>query len=144
MTIRASGSDVSEVVMATRNASKQSAALAKARERRRELDRERDDQDRLVEEATAEAMVVLEQRGAAEQALAAATGELGEALRGLLGSGVSAERAAALLELDVAEVRRLTKPLASETPSAAAKPAAGAVRALPGADRGEGAARRAG
>ena len=130
--------------MATRNASKQSAALAKARDRRRELDRERDEQDRLVEEATAEAMVVLEQRGSAEHALAAATGELGKALRGLLGSGVSAERAAALLELDVAEVRRLTKPLASETPAAATKPAVGAVRALPGADGGEGAARRAG
>jgi hypothetical protein len=38
---------------------------------------------------------------------------LGEALRTLLGGDVSIERAAALLELDAAEVKRLTKPRAT-------------------------------
>lgn len=49
--------------MATRNVSKQASALAKARERRRRLDKARDDQDQRIQEATAAAMVALEVRG---------------------------------------------------------------------------------
>jgi electron transfer flavoprotein alpha subunit len=92
-----------------RTVSRQAAALTKARERRRALDAARDEHDRRVEEATAEALVALEARSEAEQALAAATAALGERLRTLLAEDVPAERAAALLELDTAEVRRLTK-----------------------------------
>ena len=95
--------------MATRNVSKQASALAKARERRRALDKARDDQDQRIEEATAAAMVALEVRAAAELALDAATGQVGEALKVLLAEDVSAEKAAALLELDVTEVRRLVR-----------------------------------
>ena len=54
--------------------SRQAASLTKARERRRALDVARDEQDRRVEQATAEALVALEARSAAEQALAVATG----------------------------------------------------------------------
>lgn len=54
-----------------------------------------------IGEATAEALLVLEARSEVEQAAA-----LGEELRTLLAEDVPAERAAALLEL---EVRRLTK-----------------------------------
>jgi hypothetical protein len=63
--------------------------------------------------------VALEARSEAEQALAAATAELGERLRRLLAEDVPAERAAALLELDIAEVRRLTKAIerAPRTPA---------------------------
>ena len=92
-----------------RTVSRQAAALTKARERRRALDAARDEQDRRVEEATAAALVALEARREAEQALQAATAALGETLRTLLAEDVSTERAAALLELDTAEVRRLTK-----------------------------------
>jgi hypothetical protein len=106
-----------------RTVSRQAAALTKARERRRALDAARDDQDRRVEEATAEALVALEARSEAEQALAAATAALGETLRTLLAEDVPAERAAALLELDTAEIRRLTK-AAGQPSSAAAKPVA--------------------
>ena len=106
-----------------RTVSRQAAALTKARERRRALDAARDEHDRRVEQATAEALVALEARSEAEQALAAATPALGETLRTLLAEDVPAERAAALLELDVAEVRRLTK--TSERPAATpAKPVA--------------------
>jgi hypothetical protein len=106
-----------------RTVSRQAAALTKARERRRALDAARDEQDRRIEQATAEALVALEARSEAEQALAAATAALGETLRRLLAEDVPAERAAALLELDTAEVRRLTK--ATDRPSpAAAKPVA--------------------
>jgi hypothetical protein len=102
-----------------RTVGRQAAALTKARERRRALDAARDEHDRRVEEATAEALVALEARSEAEQALAVATAALGETLRTLLAEDVSAERAAALLELDPAEVRRLTK--TTDRPAAAAK-----------------------
>lgn len=106
-----------------RTVSRQAAALTKARERRRALDAARDEHDRRVDEATAEALVALEARGEAAQALAVATAALGETLRTLLAEDVPAERAAALLKLDTAEVRRLTK--AADRPSpAAAKPGA--------------------
>ena len=103
-----------------RTVSRQAAALTKARERRRALDAARDEQDRRVEDATAEALMALEARRQAEQALQAATAALGETLRALLAEDVSAERAAALLELDAADVRRLTK--------AAGRPAAPPAR----------------
>jgi hypothetical protein len=94
--------------MASRNGSRQ-AALVRARERRRELDRDRDAQDQRIEEATAEAFVALDTRGEAQEAVAAATAQLGIAVRKLLAEDVTAEKAAALLELDMAEVRRLSK-----------------------------------
>ena len=97
-----------------RNVSRQSAALATARARRRELDRERDSQDLRVEEATAAALVMLQLRGEAQTALEVASAALGAALRTLLDQDVSADRAAALLELDLTEVRRLTKPVATD------------------------------
>ena len=106
-----------------RTVSRQASALTKARERRRALDAARDEHDRRIEEATAEALVALEARSEAEQALASATAALGETLRTLLAEDVPAERAAALLELDAAEVRRLTKtierPAATPTKSVA-------------------------
>lgn len=106
-----------------RTVSRQAAALTKARERRRALDAARDEHDRRVEEATAEAFVALEARNEAERALATATAALGETLSSLLAEDVPAERAAALLELDTAEVRRLVK--AADRPSpAAAQPVA--------------------
>ena len=104
-----------------RTVSRQAAALTKARERRRALDAARDKHDRRVEEAAAEALVALEARREAERALEAATAALGETLRTLLAEDVPVERAAALLELNTAEVRRLMK-AADRSSSAAAEP----------------------
>jgi hypothetical protein len=131
--------------MTSRNGSRQ-AALARARERRRELDRERDAQDERIEEATAEAFVALDARGLAQEAVAAATAQLGTAVRKLLAEDVTAERAAALLELDMAEVRRLSKATRT-TPGQRDRAGASeaAVRTLPRSTDGDGdAARRAG
>ncbi len=96
-------------------------------------------------------LVALADREQTEQALKAVTAKVGEALRVLLAEDVSAERAAALLEVDVAEIRRLAKVTAPAGATAAmAKPAdrpaanAPTVTALPGAVGGEGATRRAG
>lgn len=119
------------------------AALARARERRRKLDRERDAQDQRIEEATAGALVALDLRAEAEEAVAAATAELGVAVRKLLEEDVSVERAAALLEIDVVEIRRLSK--APTPPAAPGRPASagGSMASIPTGD-GADAARRAG
>jgi hypothetical protein len=95
--------------MATRNVSKQASALAKARERRRALDKARDEQDQRIEEATAGAFIALEVRADAERALESATSLLGKALKLLLAEDVSIDKAGALLELEASEVRRLTR-----------------------------------
>ena len=105
-----------------RNVCRQSAALATARARRRELDRERDSQDLRVEQATAAALVMLQLRGEAQTALEVVSAALGTSLRTLLEQDVSAHRAAALLELDVTEVRRLTKPVVTDNDTTALPP----------------------
>ena len=102
--------------MASKGGSRQ-AALVRARERRRELDRDRDAHDQRIEEATAEAFVALDTRGEAQEAVAAATAQLGIAVRKLLAEDVTAEKATALLELDTAEVRRLSKAPCSGRPA---------------------------
>jgi hypothetical protein len=95
--------------MVTRNINKQMTALARARERRRVLDRVRDEQDARIEEATASVLVVLEARAEMMRVVETATSHVGDMVKVLLGEDVSAERAAALLELDVVEVRRLVR-----------------------------------
>jgi DNA-directed RNA polymerase specialized sigma24 family protein len=135
-----------EVAMATRNVSKQTSALAKARERRRVLDKARDEQDQRIDEATAGALVVLEIRADAERALESATRQLGEALKLLLAEDVSTEKAAALLEMDATEVRRLVRSVstdAGESNAGRQSAAAATVSVLPGAV-GDRVARQAG
>jgi hypothetical protein len=109
-----------EVSMTTRNVNKQANALVKARERRREQDKARDEQDRRVERATATALVALDARKAAELSLREATEGVADALRRLVSQDVSIERAAALLELDLTEVRRLTRLAVEDGPPASA------------------------
>jgi DNA-directed RNA polymerase specialized sigma24 family protein len=124
-----------EVAMATRNVSKQTSALAKARERRRSLDKLRDEQDQRIDEATARALVVLEIRADAERTLESATRQLGEALKLLLAEEVSIDKAAALLELDVTEVRRLVRTVSTDAGGQNARRQSGTsatVSALPG------------
>jgi NCAIR mutase (PurE)-related protein len=92
------------------------------RERRRALDRDRDARDQRIEEATAATLVALEHLTEAEDARTAATVMVGEALRELLAEDVTPERAAALLELDAAEVRRLSKVVVVTTATDGANP----------------------
>lgn len=92
---------------------RQSDALRRARERQRELDRQEDEAREVsrarIADASAAAIIALERRADAEQSLAAATSAAGEAVRALLAKDVDVERAAALLELDLAGLRRLLK-----------------------------------
>jgi len=105
--------------MAVRTVSVNRSALARARQRRRELDRARDEQDQRLEEATAAVLLALAGRDQAACVLQTATGRAGEAVRLLLALQVSAERAAALLDLTVIEVRRLARaaPVDDEPPT---------------------------
>lgn len=58
-----------------------------------------------------------------QQGVATATAQLGTAVRKLLAEDVTAERAAALLEIDLAEVRRLSR--STRTTSGQGKQAGG-------------------
>lgn len=93
----------------SRTIARKAAALAMARDRRRALDRDRDAQDRKVEEATATVLVGLDHRAAAQNALDEASAGVGRMLTALTALDVSVERAALLVDLPVTEVRRLVK-----------------------------------
>lgn len=130
--------------MAGRNVLTKQSALKLASDRRRELDRARGEQDKRIEEATAATLVALQGRDAAERTLEAAQAEVGESLRKVLAEDVSVERAAALLDVDVAEVRRLMKVAPTDTEAAGGARQGGSVTALPDAGGSGSAARRAG
>lgn len=93
----------------SRTVTRQAAALSVARDRRRALDRDRDEQDRKVEEATATVLVALDHRDAAQHALDEASAAVGRALTTLTRRDISVERAALLVDLSVTEVRRLVR-----------------------------------
>jgi hypothetical protein len=136
-----------EVAMATRNVSKQASALAKARDRRRALDKARDEQDLRIEEATALVLVALEVQADAERALRFATSQAGEALKVLLTEDVSVDKAAALLELELTEVRRLVRAASRDAGASDARRQSGAaamVSVLPKTSAGDRVARQAG
>jgi hypothetical protein len=121
-------------------------ALKKMRERQRELDRE-DDQQRearreRIAEASASALVALGRYDKTVEAVDDATAEVVTAVRTLLAAGVDVDRAAALLELDAAEVRRFSKaankPAETKPASATAGDAAGEATVMPMSGRGAG------
>lgn len=85
------------------------AALAKARQRRAEMDRDRAARDARVEVAAAEVFVQQQVRVDAEQAVAQADLAIGAALRLLLEDNVSVDDVAQLCDVSVSEVRRLTR-----------------------------------
>jgi len=95
--------------MASKVSSRQQA-MAKARECRSALDQDRVARDRRVEEATAQVLLQLQERAAAEQAVQVANAEIGAVLRRLLqDEGIAAEGVGALVDLTVGEVRLLTR-----------------------------------
>jgi len=95
--------------MASKVSSKQQA-MAKARERRSALDQDRVARDRRVEEATAQVLLRLQDRAAAEQAVQVANAQIGAVLRRLLDDeGIAAHGVGGLVDLTVGEVRRLAR-----------------------------------
>lgn len=81
--------------------------FGQGRERRRELDKARDEQDSRVERATAAALPALDARKVAERSLREATEGLADGLHRLVSQDVCIERAAA--QLDAKVVGRLMK-----------------------------------
>ena len=68
-----------------RNVSRQADALATARERRRKLDRERDEKDERIEAATAAVLVALVDHADVARKLEQATADVGKVLKVQLG-----------------------------------------------------------
>jgi len=128
------GAAMEEDGMATATTTRQQAltvARQKARERRLTLDRSRDEADRKVEEATATTLIALDARDAVVAALEAAEQNVSSALRDLLARpGVTLDRAAALADLTLTELRRLMRSTAAED--------TGATDAQPGSGPGSG------
>jgi len=88
----------------------QAMAMAMARERRSALDQDRAARDRRVEEATAQVLLQLQERAAAEQAVQIANAQIGAVLRRLLNDeGIAAQGVGGLVDLTVSEVRRLAR-----------------------------------
>ena len=85
------------------------AALAKARERRLALDRDRESRDSRGEQAAARVFLAVEQRDTAERAVHDANLGIGKALLELLAERIAIEHIAELCDLDTAEVRRLVR-----------------------------------
>ena len=85
-----------------------------------------------MEEATAQVLLQLQERAAAEQGVQVANAKIGAALRRLLeDEGVAAEGVGSLVDLTVRDVRRLAR----AAPSGAASPAEASVVADEGQDR---------
>lgn len=103
--------------MTARTAAANKAALARARERREKLDEAVRAQEQRQDVATAAASVALERLAEVEAARDVVVAEVGTAVRALMEEDVTAERAAGLLDIDVAEVRRLSKVVPVETPA---------------------------
>ena len=117
--------------MASKVARRQQA-MAKARERRSALDQDRAARDRRVEEATAQVLLQLQERAAAQETVQAANAEIGAVLRRLLDDeGIGAQGVGLLVELTVTQERRLARAV----PTAAGE---GEVQTTGGASGGSG------
>lgn len=103
----------------------QQQARERARARRVELDAERAAKDERIERQTAAVYIALGQRDEALTAVGRAEDSVADGLRGLLKEGVPVARAAALCELTVSEVRRLTRGNVGSSDEAQREPAAG-------------------
>jgi len=102
--------------------------MAKARERRSALDQDRVARDRRVEEATAQVLLQLQERAAAEQAVQVANAQIGTVLRRLLDEkGIAAHGVGGLVDLTVGEVRRLARAVPTEAGEGQVQTAGGAV-----------------
>jgi Zn-dependent protease with chaperone function len=83
------------------------ARLARARQRRLELDKDREAREARIDAAVADVYQAQEDRQDAAQAIELADQRIGEALNRILGEGVALAQAAELTELSVTQVQRL-------------------------------------
>ena len=123
-----------------KTANSMQAARLKARQRRIALDVDREARDRRVEEIAADVFGLIDERAVAEQAVSRANIAIGNALRRLIGDDLNAECVAKLVDLDVTEVRKLTRTTTAKSASTTTVE----VPDPPIVEVGEGASRRTG
>ena len=97
------------------------AARLKARQRRIALDVDREARDRRVEQIAADVLGLIDERAVAEQAVSRANIAIGDALRRLIEDDLNAESVAKLVDLEVTEVRTLTRPTTAKSAGATAE-----------------------
>jgi hypothetical protein len=104
----------------------------RARQRRLELDMDREAREARVDAAVADVYQAQEDRQDAAQAIELAEQRIGEALNRILGEGVAVAQAAELTELSVTQLQRMRAAAAGETrPGPSQAPAQGeAVRSV--------------
>jgi hypothetical protein len=91
------------------------ARLQRARQRRLELDKDREAREARIDAAVADVYQAQEDRQDAVQAIELAEQRIGEALNQILGEGVAVAQAAELTELSVTQVQRMRAAAAGET-----------------------------
>jgi hypothetical protein len=89
--------------------------LERARQRRLELDKDREAREARVDDAVADVYQAQGDKRDAAQAIELADQRIGEALNRILGEGVPLAQAAELTELSVTQVQRLRAAAAGET-----------------------------
>jgi hypothetical protein len=98
-------------------AAERTARLERARQRRLELDKDREAREARVDAAVADLYQAQDDRQDAVQAIELAEQRIGEAINRVLGEGVPLAQAAELTELSVTQVQRLRAAAAGETRS---------------------------
>jgi hypothetical protein len=88
-------------------AAERDARVARARQRRLELDKDRGAREARIDAAVADVYQAQEDRHDAAQAIELAEQRIGEALHRILGEGVALAQAAELTELSVTQLQRL-------------------------------------
>jgi hypothetical protein len=91
------------------------ARLQRARQRRLELDKDREAREARVDAAVADVYQAQEDRQDAAQAIELAEQRIGQALNRILGEGVAVAQAAELTELSVTQLQRMRAAAVGET-----------------------------
>jgi hypothetical protein len=91
------------------------ARLARARQRRLELDKDREARETRIDAAVADVYQAQDDRQDGVRAIELAEQRIGEAITRILGEGVALAQAAELTELSVTQVQRLRAAAAGET-----------------------------
>jgi hypothetical protein len=95
------------------------ARLARARQRRLELDKDREAREARIDAAVADAYQAQDDRHDAVRAIEVAEQRIGEAINRILGEGVALAQAAELTELSVTQVQRLRAVAGDDLPGPA-------------------------
>jgi hypothetical protein len=96
-------------------AAERAARLERARQRRVQLDKDREAREARVDAAVADAYQAQDDRQDAVQAIELAEQRIGEAINRILGEGVALAQAAELTELSLTQLQRLRAAATGET-----------------------------